>query len=400
MKLTTLRRLSICQISSPRRTAVRWSSSAAAPEPLRILFCGSDDFSCASLTALAEEMKSDPRLISDIHVVTRPDKREGRGMRMRERTLPIIVSSDMSCTDTSTVPIKTIARSLSLPTHTIDTFTGWSPPPSFPPNLIVAVSFGLFVPSRILRAASYGGLNVHPSLLPDLPGASPIPHAILLARRHTGVTLQTLSTEGFDRGAAVARTDPIPVAPDATLPALTRTLADAGAELLVGALRDGAAHRQHRQPDGDRRQGERRLLARRLAKPDAQWPFATDLARAAGQTDAEALEARGRALPWAAWTVVGADGAGARVQLGGLRAVEQPPAQETLVLACRTGEGGERVDVPVTVSEDDGSVTLHLGSEEEVAQGRRSALRVMKAKVGGGEWVSARKCLKKFIETA
>lgn len=34
-------------------------------------------------------------------------------------------------------------------------------------NLIVAVSFGLFVPSRILRAAKYGGLNVHPSLLPE-----------------------------------------------------------------------------------------------------------------------------------------------------------------------------------------------------------------------------------------
>ncbi len=34
-------------------------------------------------------------------------------------------------------------------------------------NLVVAVSFGLFVPPRILRGAKYGGLNVHPSWLPE-----------------------------------------------------------------------------------------------------------------------------------------------------------------------------------------------------------------------------------------
>ena len=34
-------------------------------------------------------------------------------------------------------------------------------------NLIVAVSFGLFVPQRILEEANYGGLNVHPSILPE-----------------------------------------------------------------------------------------------------------------------------------------------------------------------------------------------------------------------------------------
>jgi hypothetical protein len=34
-------------------------------------------------------------------------------------------------------------------------------------NLIIAVSFGLFVPPRLLSAAKYGGLNVHPSYLPE-----------------------------------------------------------------------------------------------------------------------------------------------------------------------------------------------------------------------------------------
>src|ERR1700733_4885757 len=33
-------------------------------------------------------------------------------------------------------------------------------------DLVVAVSFGLLVPPRILKATTYGGINVHPSLLP------------------------------------------------------------------------------------------------------------------------------------------------------------------------------------------------------------------------------------------
>ena len=40
-------------------------------------------------------------------------------------------------------------------------------PRNEPINLIVAVSFGILVPPRILCGAKYGGLNVHPSLLPE-----------------------------------------------------------------------------------------------------------------------------------------------------------------------------------------------------------------------------------------
>lgn len=34
-------------------------------------------------------------------------------------------------------------------------------------NIVIAVSFGLLVPPRILSGAKYGGLNVHPSMLPE-----------------------------------------------------------------------------------------------------------------------------------------------------------------------------------------------------------------------------------------
>lgn len=139
-------------------------------------------------------------------------------------------------------PIKSAAHELGLPTHVIDTFTGWTPPTAF--NLIIAVSFGLFVPPRILNAAKYGGLNLHPSLLPDLHGPAPLVHTLLNQDKKTGVTVQTLHHAHFDRGTLIDQT-PHPGVdipdPDTCTPAqLSRHLAPMGAEMLVNVLRSRA----------------------------------------------------------------------------------------------------------------------------------------------------------------
>ncbi|KAB8257165.1 methionyl-tRNA formyltransferase family protein [Aspergillus pseudonomiae] len=197
-------------------------------EPLRILFCGSDEFSIASLNALHKEHLDRPDRISSIDVVCRPGKRVGRGLKkIRE------------------VPIKAAATDLSLPVHEIDTFTGWTPPvlPGGPINLIVAVSFGLFVPPRILHGAKYGGLNVHPSLLPDFRGPAPLHHTLLAGRTRTGVTLQTLDFKHFDHGVILQQTPPpgfeIPRPESCTVPELLNLVAPKGAEILVDGIRKG-----------------------------------------------------------------------------------------------------------------------------------------------------------------
>lgn len=56
-------------------------SAAKTYDPLRILFCGSDEFSIASLKALHDEHVSRPDRISSIDVVCRPGKRVGRGLK-------------------------------------------------------------------------------------------------------------------------------------------------------------------------------------------------------------------------------------------------------------------------------------------------------------------------------
>lgn len=107
-------------------------------------------------------------------------------------------------------------------------------------NLIIAVSFGLFVPPRLLRAAApFGGLNLHPSPLPDLRGPAPLQHALLAGRSHTAVCLQTLDGAAFDRGLVLARSAPVGISPDETFEGLRDRVAPLAAALLVSGLREG-----------------------------------------------------------------------------------------------------------------------------------------------------------------
>ncbi|TLD28771.1 hypothetical protein PspLS_03502 [Pyricularia sp. CBS 133598] len=231
--------------------------SARVSDPLRILFCGSDAFSCESLRALDDFRRSEPRLIKSIDVVTRPPKRTGRGLKVIRHA-----------------PIETLATDLQLPVHPLDSFRGWQLPlvDGEAINLIIAVSFGLFIPSRILKAVKYGGLNLHPSLLPDLRGSAPIQWAIMLNRQHTGVTLQTLDDKAFDRGLILSQTPcpGIPIRPDATTADLTVQLAAPSAAMLVAGLRAGL-HVPPLSPLSDNAHAAQPdFHARKLTKQDAE----------------------------------------------------------------------------------------------------------------------------------
>ncbi|KAF1960087.1 methionyl-tRNA formyltransferase [Byssothecium circinans] len=198
-------------------------STVRSSDPLRILFCGSDEFSIASLRKLVQAKQDVPDLIKSIDVVHRPGKPTGRKLlKIKE------------------VPIKQVTEELQLDTHVIDTFTGWTPPISY--NLIIAVSFGLFVPPRILNLAKYQGLNVHPSLLPDLKGAAPLHHTILKKRPFAGVTVQTLHPEKIDSGTILAQSPSpgIDYSDTPTITELTNRLGNVGGDMLVDVLKSGA----------------------------------------------------------------------------------------------------------------------------------------------------------------
>ncbi|EXJ59120.1 hypothetical protein A1O7_06551 [Cladophialophora yegresii CBS 114405] len=209
----------------------RWySQEPLSDDPLRILFCGTDSFSTVSLEALHNYSKTPGSGILSVDVVTKTDKRVGRSRRQIRAPA-----------------IKDVAVKRGLAVHQIDTFTGWQPPifgdtRKDPCNLIIAVSFGLLIPPRILGTAKYGGLNVHPSMLPDLRGPAPIEWSILLGRRKTGVSLQTLHPSRFDEGLVLDQTPQpgigIPNPDTITSKELEGYLARIGAEMLVDAIKN------------------------------------------------------------------------------------------------------------------------------------------------------------------
>jgi methionyl-tRNA formyltransferase len=118
-------------------------------DPLRILFCGSEEFSIASLQTIVGLQQKYPLNIKSIDVVCRTDKSVGRGLKTVRQA-----------------PIKQVAQDLRLPVHQIDRFSDFRPAAG-EHNLIIAVSFGLLIPAKFIEDAKYGGLNVHPSYLPE-----------------------------------------------------------------------------------------------------------------------------------------------------------------------------------------------------------------------------------------
>ncbi|KAK6512242.1 Methionyl-tRNA formyltransferase [Arthrobotrys musiformis] len=116
-------------------------------------------------------------------------------------------------------------------------------------DLIIAVSFGLLIPSRIIEHAKFGGLNVHPSFLPKYWGAAPIQHALMNSDSETGVVVQTLHPTKFDAGRILAKSDPLdikidyhthfpppPDDPKSPYKILESNLANVGADLLSSVI--------------------------------------------------------------------------------------------------------------------------------------------------------------------
>jgi methionyl-tRNA formyltransferase len=71
-------------------------------------------------------------------------------------------------------------------------------------ELFIVAAYGKMIPENILAIPKYKTLNMHPSLLPKLRGASPIRSAILGDMNPTGVTIMEL-TVGMDEGPLLAQ---------------------------------------------------------------------------------------------------------------------------------------------------------------------------------------------------
>ena len=176
-----------------------------------ILFFGTEDFSAHTLTALIN------RGFSIGAIITKPDTRRGR---RSSHTQP---------------RVKTIGQAHGIPV--------WQPTrlrdiaddiQRFDNPIGVLVSYGKIIPQSIIDLFNPGIINLHPSLLPQYRGPSPIESAILAGDTQTGISIMQLSAQ-MDAGPVYLQ-EHITLSGRETSPELYDKLGTRGAELLSETL--------------------------------------------------------------------------------------------------------------------------------------------------------------------
>lgn len=180
---------------------------------MRIVFFGTPGFAVPSLDALIDSGHD------IIAVVTQPDRRSGRGMKLipsaiKERALhaglsifqPVRVGDEDFIND-----LKRLA-----------------------PSAIIVVAYGQLLPKGIIDLPIRGCINVHASLLPQYRGAAPINWAVIKGGNMTGITTM-LMDEGMDTGPVLLKKEVV-IREEETAGSLTDSLSVTGAETLIRTL--------------------------------------------------------------------------------------------------------------------------------------------------------------------
>ena len=140
-------------------------------------------------------------------VITQPDKPQGRG----QSQLP-------------PSPVKEAATNLNLPVLQPSQFDASFEAAlgEFLPATFLVVAYGKLIPNAVLMRSALPAINIHPSLLPELRGPSPIQTALLRGDRLTGLTLMQLDEE-LDHGSILAQKK-VSIAPTDTYLTLSEKL--------------------------------------------------------------------------------------------------------------------------------------------------------------------------------
>ena len=194
---------------------------------MRIIFMGTPEFAVPTLAALAHAAHE------IAGVWTQPPRPAGRGRKLMAS------------------PVQLEAERLGVPVYSPASLKGAEAQAemrALEPDIAVVAAYGLILPQAVLNIPAHGCLNVHASLLPRWRGAAPVQRAILAGDRTTGITIMQMEA-GLDTGPmlATART---PVERK-TAGELTEELAQIGAQLMVGTLRDLGIHRAIEQDDAE-----------------------------------------------------------------------------------------------------------------------------------------------------
>jgi methionyl-tRNA formyltransferase len=104
------------------------------------------------------------------------------------------------------------------------------------PDLFIVASYGAILPAELLILPRLGALNVHPSLLPKLRGASPIQTALLSGLLETGTTIMLMDA-GMDTG-NIIKQEKLSIQQTTIYPNLEQQLLNLSSKLLASAIKD------------------------------------------------------------------------------------------------------------------------------------------------------------------
>lgn len=135
----------------------------------KVVFMGTPEFSVPVLKELIKNTNV-------ILVVTQPDKKSGRNMKIEFS------------------PVKEVALE-----NNIEIFQPEKIRQDYKkilekqPDIIITCAYGQIIPSALLEYPEYGAINVHASLLPKLRGGAPLHKCLIYDEKETGITIMYMS---------------------------------------------------------------------------------------------------------------------------------------------------------------------------------------------------------------
>ena len=209
---------------------------------MRIVFLGTPDFAVASLKALVEND------FNVVGVVTMPDKKSGRGMKVQESAVKKY-ALEKGLTVLQPESLKDESFQLELE--------------ELNPDLQIIVAFRM-LPASVWQLPKYGTFNLHGSLLPNYRGAAPINWAVMNGEKETGVTTFFLEHE-IDTGEIIDFTK-VEIGSNETAGELHDKLMSIGADLVVKTTRKIMNGSVSTQKQDDILQGQKPKLAYKIFK--------------------------------------------------------------------------------------------------------------------------------------
>ena len=179
---------------------------------MKLVFFGTPDFAVPTLDALHDSSHE------ILGVVTSPDKRSGRGLKVKPSAIKISAEK-------YGLPIYQPESTGSKQLHSILK--------QINPDIYVVVAYKI-LPESILNIPPRGAVNLHASLLPKYRGAAPVNHAILNGETETGLTTFLIQKK-VDTGDLLLQQS-LPIDNSVTTGEALSKLSFLGADLVIKTL--------------------------------------------------------------------------------------------------------------------------------------------------------------------